>query len=90
MDRVRPVARIDCGEVWNTQKVHLLDPKSGLLDLTPLNPPTKTPLLVHFVAESGPFGRSLHPCTPPPAMGLDRVETVGISLSNYAFEVMTL
>ena len=34
-------------------------PKSGpFFDLTvPLNPLTKTPFLVHFVAKSGPFGR---------------------------------
>ena len=44
----------DFGEVHNFQKVDLLDPKSGLFGPQPpppLNPPTKTPFLVHFVAE---------------------------------------
>ena len=36
------------------------------LNLTPLNPPTKTPFLVHFVAKSGPFGR-FGGCIAPPA-----------------------
>ena len=51
------------------QKVDLLDPKSGLFEPHPLNPPTKNPFLAHFVAESGPFGRfgggASHPPHPP-------------------------
>ena len=31
----RPVARIDCGEVRDAQKVDLLDPKSGLFGPQP-------------------------------------------------------
>ena len=52
----RPVARIEFGEVWGPPKVDLLDPKSGLFEPHPLNLPTKTQFLVHFVAKSGPFG----------------------------------
>ena len=32
-------------------------PKVDFLNLTPLNPPTKTPFFAHFVAKSGPFTR---------------------------------
>ena len=52
-------------------EVDLLDPKSGLFEPHPLNPPTKTPFLVHFVAKSGPFARfggvecASHPSQPP-------------------------
>ena len=53
----RPVARIDFGEVRDSQKVDLLDPKGRHFGPHPLNPPTKTPFLIHFVAESGSFGR---------------------------------
>ena len=38
-------------------KSGLLDPKSGLFEPHPLNPPTKTSFLANFVTESGPFGR---------------------------------
>ena len=60
----RPVARIESGGV-NPPKVDLLDPKSGLVEPHPLNPPTKTPFLVHFVAKSGPFAR-FGGCIVPP------------------------
>ena len=53
----RPVARIDFLGVRDPKKVDLLDPKSGLFEPHPLNPPTKTPFLAHFVAKSAPFGR---------------------------------
>ena len=46
----RPVARISLGRCGTPKKV-------DFLSLTPLNPPTKTPLLAHFVTERGPFGR---------------------------------
>ena len=54
----RPVARIIAflGSA-GPPKVDLLDQKVDFLNLTPLNPPTKTPFLAHFVAKSGPFGR---------------------------------
>ena len=55
--RFRPVARIESGEVRNPQKVNLLDQKSGLFERNPLNPPTKTSFLAHFVAKSGPFAK---------------------------------
>ena len=57
----RPVARIEFGEVRDS-------PKVDFLDLTPLNPPTKTPFVAHFVAKSGHFGRFGTP--PPLATGL--------------------
>ena len=53
----RPVARINFGEMRDHQNVDLLNPKSGLFEPYPLNPPTKTPFLAHFVTKSGPFGR---------------------------------
>ena len=44
--------------VRDPPKVDLLDPKSGLFETHPLNPPTKKKtFLVHFVAKSGPYGR---------------------------------
>ena len=64
----RPVARIDFGVVRDPPKVDLFDPKGGLFEPHPLNPPSKTPFLVHFVAKSGPFGRFggvSHPPHPP-------------------------
>ena len=38
---IRPIARIEFGEVRDPPKVDLLDPKSGLFEPHPLNPPTK-------------------------------------------------
>ena len=62
----RPVARIESGEVRNPPKVDLSDPKSGLFEPHPLNPPTKTSFWAHFVAQSGPFARfGGHPLHPP-------------------------
>ena len=64
----------------------LLDPKSRLFGPHPLNPPIKTPFLVHFVAaESGPFGRFFFgvPHTPPgygPGCGLG---LVGYANKNF-------
>ena len=65
-----PVARIKFGEVRDPQNVDLLDPKS---EPHPLNPPTNTPFLAHFMTKSGPFGRfGVVRCTPrtPLATGL--------------------
>ena len=56
----RPVARSDFFGGVGPKKV-------DFLNLTPLNPPTKTPFLVHFVDKSGPFGRlggASHPAPP--------------------------
>ena len=53
----RPVARIESEEVRNPPKVDLLDQKIDFLNLTPLNPPSKTPFLAHFVGKSGTFAR---------------------------------
>ena len=66
-DSYRPVARIEFGEVRDSKKVDLLDPESGLFGPhpPPLNPPTKTPFLVRFVAENVPFGR-FRGCIAPP------------------------
>ena len=44
-----PKKMVDSWTFW-TQKV-------DFLTLIPINPPTKIPCLVHFVAKSGPFGR---------------------------------
>ena len=63
-----PVARIDCEEVRDPKKSPFWTLKVEFLDLTPFNPPTKTPFWVHFVAESGPFGR-LGGCVAPPPPG---------------------
>ena len=42
--KIRPIARIDFGDVWNPKKVDLFDPKVDFLNLIPnLNPRTKTP-----------------------------------------------
>ena len=48
---------IDFWGVRSPQNVDLLDPKSGLFELHPLNPLTNTPFSAHFVAKSGPFGK---------------------------------
>ena len=66
--------------VQDPQKVGLLEPKSGLFEPHPLNPPTftKTPFLAHFVAESGPFGR-FGGCIIPPSYRPD--DTLGCMAS---------
>ena len=48
------------------QKWTFWTPKFDFLNLTPFNPPTKTPFLVHFVTKSGPFARWVgsHPSPP--------------------------
>ena len=50
----RPGARIDFGVVQDSSKVDLFEPKSGLFEPHPLNPPTKKKktFLTHFVTES--------------------------------------
>ena len=53
----RSIARIDGGGGAEPPTVDLLDPKSGLFNLTPLTPIQKSQFLTHFVAKSGPFGR---------------------------------
>ena len=67
-------------------------PKSGLFELYPRNPPTKTKFLGHFVAKSGPFGRfGLVHCTLPSsvAMGLDVISLISLSCldvsGNFSF-----
>ena len=63
----RPIARIKSGEVRNSPKVDLLDPKSGLFEPHPLNPPTKAPFLAHFVATVdllADLGGVSNPCIP--------------------------
>ena len=47
----------------NPQNMDLLYPKSGPFEPHPLNPPTNTPFLAHFVtSKSGPFRRRLWAC----------------------------
>ena len=59
--------------------------KVDLLNLTPNNPHTKTPSLVHFVAKSGPFGRfggcvvPLHPL----AMGLQWFDSLLTKITDF-------
>ena len=69
----RPVARIDFGEVREPTKWTLWTQRVDFLNLTPVNPPTKTPFLAHFVTDSGPFSRfgavRRTPRTPPPGYG---------------------
>ena len=72
------------------QKVNLLDTKSGLFEPNPLNPPTKTPFLAHFVAKSGPLGRFggcvAPPAPPPPATGLHLAMLGGYQLINFWYQ----
>ena len=73
----RPVARIDF--FWggaDPKKVDLLDPKSGLFEPHPLNPPTKNPFLAHFVAKVdllADLGGVLH----PPGYGPGHTKQIG-------------
>ena len=46
-----PVSRIDFGEVRDSTKVDLFDSKSGFFESHPLNPPTNTLFLAHFVTK---------------------------------------
>ena len=68
MLQARSQDRFGGGGAQNPKKVDLLDPKSGLFEPHPLNPPTKTPFLAHFVAKSGPLGR-FGGCFAPPGYG---------------------
>ena len=52
----RPISRIEWG-VQNPPKVDLLDPKSGLFEPHPFNPPTKTPFWSTLWPKVDPFAR---------------------------------
>ena len=56
-------------------------PKKCTFWTHPLNPPTKTPFLAHFVTKSGPFSRFGVVCRtpPPPATGLCSISYISLS-----------
>ena len=57
-DVVRPVARIKGGGVYSTPKMWtFLNPKSGLFEPYPLNPPSKTPFFGTLCDWKWTFGR---------------------------------
>ena len=79
-------------QFWKVQdppKVDLLDSKSGLFEPHPLNPLTKAPFLVHFMAKSGPFDRSGVYCTPypPPPPGYRPGLILEDKYTSFASEV---
>ena len=66
---LRPIARINFGEVQDSQNVDLLDPKMDLLNLAPfilLQKPHFWPILWQKVDLLVDLGWCVIPCTPPP------------------------